>query len=129
MNKELKNAQSFRVPKERVWEILISILKKYPLKTIDEKRGLIKTELLKVPHFWLAPHQKEENFSGYSSVLEVKLDYKKPYSKIVIQKTVYHQKGFISFRKKVPFHSLEEEWILYRVAKELQIRSFLEKVQ
>ena len=78
----------------------MAVFKDYPLKTIDEQRGYIETEVLQADQFWKAPHQKSLDFSGYSSVILVSLEYKKPIARVFINKKIYKQKGFISQKKK-----------------------------
>ena len=124
---EMSNKQIFKAPREKVWEVLVEVLKSYPLKTIEEQRGFIETEVLKANQFWKAPHQKNQDFSGYSAQLIVKLDYKKPYARVFIYKKIYKQKGFISSKEEVLSDLLEENILLYRIARELQIRALLEK--
>lgn len=121
--KQYINSQSFVAPREPVWEVLVEVFKSYPLKNIDEKTGYIETEELKTNRFWKAPHQKHKDFSGYSSVITVRLSYKKPISRVFIDKKVYKQKGFISSKKRIPSDSLEETVLLYRIARELRLRS------
>lgn len=126
---EQSNSQTFNAPREKVWEVLVAIFKSYPLKTIDEQKGYIETEVLKADQFWVPPHQKNLDFSGHSSFIIVKLDYKKPIARVFISKKVYKQKGFISSKEEVPSDLLEENVLLYRVARELSIRSRLNKLQ
>lgn len=108
---------------------MVAVLKSYPLKTIDEQKGYIETEVLKADRFWKAPHQKNLDFSGYSSVIIARLDYERPIARVFIDKKVYKQKGFISSKKEIPSNLLEENLILYRIARELSIRSQLSKLQ
>ena len=123
------NSQLFQAPREKVWEVLVAVLKSYPLKTIDEEKGYIETEILGVDHFWLAPHQKNQDFSGYSSIIIIKLDYKKPVARVFIDKKIYKQKGFISSKEEIPSDFLEERVLFYRVARELSLRSQLSRLQ
>ena len=125
---ETANSQTFRASKEKVWEVLVTVFKSYPLKTIDEQKGYMETEVLEADRFWLAPHQKRNNFSGYSSVLKVRLDYKRPIARVFIDKKIYKQKGFISSKEEVPSDFLEESILLYRVARELRIKTLLDKI-
>ena len=126
---EQSNSQLFNAPREKVWEVLVAIFKSYPLKTIDEQKGYIETEILEADQFWVPPHKKHLDFSGHSSVIMVNLDYKKPIAKVFINKKIYKQKGFISSKEEVPSDLLEENIFLYRVARELKIRSRLNKLQ
>ena len=52
-------SQFFHAPRGEVWEVLVAVLKSYPLKTIDEQKGYIETETLGAELFWRAPHQKK----------------------------------------------------------------------
>jgi len=115
-------------PKEKVWEVLVSVLKSYPLKNIDEEKAYIETVELKSQLFWKAPHKKHQDFSGYSSVIRVQLEYQKPFSYVFVNKKVYKQKGFISSKEEVPSDQLEESLLLYRIGRELKIRSLLNRL-
>ena len=123
------NSQIFNAPRHKVWEALVAVLKSYPLKTIDEQKGYIETKVLQANHFWKPPHLKDFDFSGYSSVILVSLEYNKPIARVFIDKKVYKQKGFMSPKKEVPFNSLEENILLYQVARELAIRSKLDRIR
>ena len=122
---EKTNHRIFSAPKEKVWEVLVETLKSYPLKTIDEQQSYIETEALSGDRFWKAPHQKQKDFSGYSSVISLRLNYTPPLSRVFINKKVYKQKGFISSKKQIPSDFLEETVLLYQIARELKVRSKL----
>ena len=126
---DLLISQSFQVDREEVWGVLVAVFKSYPLKTIDEEKGYIQTEVLKANHFWKPPHEKNKDFSGYSSVITVRLSYKRPISRVFIDKKVYKQKGFISTKKEAPSDLLEETVLLYQISRELSIRSRLSRLQ
>ncbi len=121
--------QLFHAPRDEVWEVLVAVLKSYPLKTIDEQKGYIETEILGADLFWRAPHQKRLDLSGYSSVITVTLDYEKPVTRVFIYKKVYKQRGFISSKEEVPSDLMEENILLYRVARELNVRTRLNQLQ
>ena len=126
LNEDLAGSQSFIAPKEQVWKVLVAVFKSYPLKTIDEGRGYIETKELKGRQFWKAPHQKQEDWTGHSSVLVVRLSYNKPVARVYIDKKVYKQKGFISQKTEVPSDFLEERVLIYRIARELSLLSQIE---
>lgn len=121
------NIQYFKASKGQVWEALIFILKAYPLKIINEDNGYIETEILTSNHFWKAPHEEHKDFSGYSSILKIKLSYEQAYSVVFIDKKVYKQKGFISLKQEVLTNFLEEEILLYKLHRELKIRNYLKQ--
>ncbi len=123
------NSQAFYAPKDKVWEVLVAVFKAYPLKTIDDQTGYIETQTLKATRFWKAPHQKNQDFSGYSSVITVRLSYTKPFARVFIDKKVYRQKGFISSKEEIPSDSLEEAVLLYKIARELEVRSRFSQIQ
>lgn len=124
---EMSNQQVFRYPRETVWEVLVAVLKSYPLKTVDEQKGYIETEVLKADQFWKAPYQRNQDFSGYSSQLIVKMDYRRPDARVFVYKKIYKQRGFISSKEEVLSDLVEENILLYRIARELKIKAFLEK--
>ena len=124
---ENTNSQSFQAPREKVWQALVAVFKSYPLKIIDDHKGYIETEVLKANRFWKAPHMVNQDFSGYSSVITVRLSYEKPIARVFIDKKVYKQKGFISSREEIPSDLLEETVLFYRVARELSIQSQLNR--
>ena len=125
---DLRRGQVFQAPKEKVWEALVAILKSYPLKSIEEPKGYIETEEMKADRFWKAPHQKNQDFSGYSSVIKIRLSYREPFSKVFISKKIYKQKGFISAKKEIPSDFLEETVLLYRLSRELNLQSHLDSL-
>lgn len=125
---DMVNSRTFQAPREQVWRALVAIFKSYPLKTIDDQRGYIETKVLKATHFWRPPHLANQDFSGYSSVITVRLGYIKPLARVFIDKKVYKQKGFISSKKEVPSDLLEETVLFYRITRELSIQSQLSRM-
>ena len=123
------NSQAFQAPRDKVWEALVAVLKPYPLKIIDERLGYIETERLEAGRFWKAPYQKDRDLSGYSSVIKVRMSYRRSIAKVFIDKKVYRQKGFMSSQEEIPSDFLEETVLLYRLATELGIRSRLERLR
>ena len=122
---ETPNSLLLPVTKEKAWKTLVEIFKDYPLKTINEDLGYIETEVIKGSHVWKPPHQKKKDFSGYSYILQVSLQYNSPISTITINKKVYKQKGFISQKQEIPSDRLEETALLYQINRELEIQALL----
>ena len=125
---ESTNSLSVVANKEQAWKVLVEIFKNYPLKTIDEQLGYIETEVIKSANIWKAPHQKKKDFSGYSYMIKVNLNYKKPISTISINKKIYKQKGFISHKQEIPSDNLEETALLYKINRELEVQALLKKL-
>lgn len=120
---KVSRSAEFHSPKEQTWEALIYVLKSYPTKIIDRDKGYIETEELIGNNYWKAPHQKQLNTSGSRAVIKAQLTYKKPYSRVDIQKIIYMQSDFFSAAQEIPSDTLEEQKILYRVKRELYIKS------
>ena len=127
---ENSNSLSAPINKEKVWKVLVEIFKTYPLKTIDEQLGYIETEVIKSSNsqFWKAPHQKKKDFSGYSYILKVNLNYNRPISTVTVNKKVYKQKGFISQKQPAPSDHLEEISLIYQISRELEVQSLLKRL-
>ena len=119
---DMANSRVFQAPRERVWKTLVAVFKSYPLKTIDDQRGYIETKALKANRFWKPPHLADQDFSGYSSVITVRLSYTKPLARVFIDKKVYKQKGFISSQEEVPSDLLEEAVLFYKITRELSVQ-------
>ena len=94
------NSLFVSAPRNTVWEAMKEVFKSYPLKTVDKHLGVIETKELKGSKFWQAPHYEAPNTFGYSSVIVVRLSYRKPMVRIYITKKVYKQEGFMSLRRK-----------------------------
>lgn len=125
---EEQNTIFFEAPREKIWEVLVFVLKPYPLKTINEQKGYIETEVLKAGRFWKAPYERTKDLSGYTSSLMVKMDYKNSRARVSVYKKIYKQRGFISNKEEVFSDMIEEGILLYRIARELKIRSYLERI-
>ena len=122
--------QSFIAPREKIWEALVAVMKKrYPLKTIEDQKGFIQTKTLKGNQFWTAPHQKKQDFLGWRSHITINLDSSGPVSTVYVHKKIFKQKGFINTRQSIPSDQLEETVLLYRISKELGIRSRLNRIK
>lgn len=126
---ELINSQSYLASREKVWKVIVAVFKSYPLKSIDEEKGYLETEELKANQFWSPPHQENQDFSGYSSVIQVQLNYDHPLSWVYITKKIYKQKGFISSKMSIPSDQLEESIFLYRIGRELHLQTMLNKLK
>ncbi|MDE0091985.1 MAG: hypothetical protein OXN83_01715 [Oligoflexia bacterium] len=125
---ESPNSLSVAAKREKVWKVLVEIFKTYPLKIIDEQLGYIETETIKSSQVWKAPHQKKKDFSGYSYLLKVNLNYNKPVSTVTINKKIYKQKGFISKKQEIPSDHLEETALIYQIARELEVQALLRRL-
>lgn len=121
----LNHQEKYAFSRTQTWKALVSILKSYPIKTIDAQKGYIETKTLKGNDFWKAPHKKNKNTNGLSAVIKIYLFYKKPYSIVEIQKEVYQQTSFFSDPKKIKSDLLEEQSLFYRLERELSIRKHL----
>ena len=125
-----ERTQSFMAPREKVWEVLVAVMKKhYPLEIIEDQKGFIRTKTLKGNQFWKAPYQKDQEFFGWSAHITVNLDVSGPVSTVYVYKKVFQQKGFIRAKEEIPSDHVEETVLLYRISKELGIRSRLNRIQ
>lgn len=117
----LSNSIKVEASREKTWESLVSILKAYPIKIIDQSNFYMKTETFKGEKFWKAPHQQNLEPRGLKYFLEVRVTGNKSFSQVEIIKTIYKQKSFFSTAKKIPSDLLEEHSLLYRLKRELYI--------
>ncbi|MCY4321783.1 MAG: hypothetical protein OXC37_05215 [Bdellovibrionaceae bacterium] len=122
------NSLSVPISRYKVWKILVEIFKTYPLKTIDEQLGYIETEVIKSGNIWKPPHQKQKDFSGYSYILKINLNYTKPISSVTIRKKANIQKGFLSKKQEIASDGLEEASLIYKINRELEVQSILNKL-
>lgn len=106
----------------------MEVFKSYPLKTTDEQNGVIETQELRGSKFWQAPHYDNPDTFGYSSVISVRLSYRKPVARIYITKKIYKQEGFMSQKEEILSDLLEESILLYKIDRELNMRARLKKL-
>ena len=121
------NSISLMAEQQEVWKTLIKVLKSYPLKSIDKKSGSIETKIIKGSNIWKAPHKSHKDFYGYSYKIIAKLSYNPPLSIVTIEKKAYRQKGFLSEKKEVASSLLEEQALLYEIAREIELKQLLDQ--
>ena len=126
LDQEPENTRVFKAPKGMVWEILIKVLKPYPLKKINEEEGVIETELVRTGDIW---KPVRNNKSSLPYTLSIHLYRQGSYSKVVILKQLRKQRDFFSKTTFVPSDLLEEEELLYRIAREIRIQKMIKKLK
>ena len=124
----LSNSISLVEERQKVWKTLIKVMKAYPLKNIDKKAGYIETKIIKGPDIWKPPHKTDKDFYGHSYKIMAKLTYREPLSTVNIDKKVYKQKGFLAEKKMISSDHLEEQALLYEVAREIELKNLLDKM-
>ena len=124
--------QTYETERETAWEALVQVFKPYPQKTVDAEGGLIETERLRGRHLFRPPPAVPEQTSGrFFYTLKATLREEEDEPEIVraqIRKTVSKQKDFFSDPESLPSDGFEEEALLYRLSREIQIRRLLDKI-
>ena len=125
-------AQIYEADKEAAWKALVQVFKPYPKKTLDAENGIIETERLRGRALFRPPQAVPGQLSGrffytLRAVLREKED-EPDMSRAQIRKTVSRQKDFFSEPEVLPSDLFEEEALLYRIDRELQIKHLVDKI-
>lgn len=103
----------------------------YPLRISNMDTALIETEVLKGSQAWFPAHSGTPPSPGFSYRLIVKIIKgnvgKKSAYKVSVQKLATLQRDFFSDPEKLPSDGLEEQVLLYRIDRELQIERGIRK--
>ena len=119
----------FHEEKSAVWEALQIVFKKYPKKDVQEETGLIETEALRGGLLW-PPKPFKTSALQKTYTLKASLIYEEEESAshVSIQKNIQSQKDFFSAPQTYPSDLLEEETLMYRLHREIQIKKLIQKL-
>lgn len=133
--------QTYFLSYDVVWRATQIALQNYPMRVNNIDAGIIETEPIKPfadggrsPLFWVAPYKANEPVgAGKSYFLRVHVTKgtagPNPAVRVNITKKLTNARDFFSDPTPLPSDGLEEQSILYRIARELQIEMALERVQ
>ena len=121
--------KQFEVEKNIAWEALIEVFKHYPKTTINEESGIIETEELRGSQIWEPAHTKKRMRGIIFYKLKAVLTNDDPsYIHARIRKTIKRKKDFFSKMEAIPSDLLEEQTLLYRLGREIQMKRLIEKI-
>ena len=126
--------QIFQANVGHVWRAVQLTLKDYPVQVSDLDQGIFETELIKGDKSWFPPHKIRPMFQNgrryriLVQVIEISLGNRSA-TKVIIRKEITLQRDFFSSPEPISSDGLEEEAILYRIGRELQLDQMLEKIQ
>lgn len=124
----------FQASMGHVWRAIQLTLKDYPTQVSDLDQGIFETELIKGDKSWFPPHKKKPMFQSgrryriLIQAIEISSG-NRPATKVRIRKEITLQRDFFSSPESIPSDGLEEEAVLYRIGRELQLDQILEKIQ
>lgn len=120
--------KEFEVEKEIAWEALLEVFKPYPKATISEESGFIETEELRGSQVWQPAHTKTQPSGIIYYRLKAVLTEDPPYTYVRIKKTSKRKRDFFSKPETVASDFLEEQALLYRLGREIQIKRLIQKI-
>ncbi len=101
------------------------VLEDYPIETENNEKGYLKTESIKNETVWKLPFDRDKHFNEFKYTIHIKLIKGKmdslPVVRVLVLKKIFTQKGFMSDPEQVPSDGLEEQTILYRIFREINI--------
>ena len=104
------------------------VFKKYPKKNINEEAGLIETETIRAGKIWSPVGVEKQRTSGISYTLRATLVQESPYIYATIKKILKSQRDFFSKPEIVESDLLEEQTLLYRLKREIEIKKLIKKL-
>lgn len=119
---------------ERVWRAVQIVLTNYPIAVNNLDAGILETDTIRVHKGWLRPEHPPIPPGGRFYTINVQVargsspSVGRPVVRVRVTKKVYIQRDFFSSKSEIPSDGLEEQVILYRIGREVQIDRGLEKV-
>ena len=114
---------------QKVWRAAMLALEDYPIEEENNEKGYLKTEPIDVETVWKFPFARNQDLKAAKYTLHVWLrkGYLKdqPTVKVQIVKKIMVQKGFMDEPERVPSNGLEEQGLLYRIMREINIEQAL----
>jgi hypothetical protein len=121
----------FAADYEEVWRAMQKALVSYPLQTNNVDQGVLETDELKLGQVWSAPFPRDRKQLIGRYRLKLKLTKGKAGGRtsmrVAVLKQIRHEKDFFSGEDLRPSDGFEEEAILYRIRRELEIESRVKK--
>lgn len=120
--------REYKASYEEIWRACQQSVISYPLKINNMEQGLIQTTILRSHVYFKPPHVEKKQAGGYRYDLNItlfKLGPKK--TKISIQKNLQLYRDFVSSPESRVSDGLEEENLLYRIQREVEIDRALVK--
>lgn len=118
---------------DQVWRATQIAMTQYPMYINNIDKGLLETEVIRGYHVWTPPFAPDSSTGGLRYRLSLRVvkgrSRKKTAIKVTIIKTIEKRKDFFSKPVPLPSDGLEEESILYRIKRELQIERALQRAQ
>jgi hypothetical protein len=115
----------FAADYNRVWKALQIALALYPVARNDMDEGIIETKSIEQDAIWKSPHPIDDNERSSKYRLTARAFpgslNGKPVVRVAIKKDIRYKTNFIDSSKALPSSGLEEEVLLYRVQRELEI--------
>ena len=120
--------KEFEVERNIAWEALVEVFKPYPKATINEEIGVIETEELRGFQVWQPAHQKKQEDGIIYYSLKAVLTEEPPYVFVKVKKTIKRKRDFFSKMEAVASDFLEEQMLLYRMGREIQVKRLIQKI-
>ena len=115
----------FPSPYSMVWQSIQIVVKDYPIKKSQSESGLVITKPIKGYSIWTPPPGSIKNKRNRHYTLKILLHKgiidDKPAVKVQVVKEEFIHKDFIEEAVPVSSNGLEEEVILYRIGRELNL--------
>ncbi len=124
--------QVFHASYEEVWRASQLALQNYPMRVNNMDLGLLETDVIRgFSSTWTPPHQTQNPSGGLAYKIVVKVVkgslQQKAAQQVSVFKDVSLQKDFFSDTQKKASDGLEEQSILYRITREIQIDRAIQK--
>ena len=126
-------SEFFNSDYDKIWRAVQRAISAYPLKVNNMDKGILETTTIEGESLYSKPHRKR---TSKTSAIKYSLKFNlvkgnmgdKSAVKVIIKKTKFHTSNFFSGKKELASDGLEEQAILYRIKRELQVEQILERV-
>ncbi|MBT4761709.1 MAG: hypothetical protein HOO06_08445 [Bdellovibrionaceae bacterium] len=117
---------------DRVWRATQIALGPYPLKVNNLDAGEIETASISKDNVFQKAHKKYNANVATKYFLKVNLIKGKANGKsvvkVIVKKQKHHNTNFFAGKKALPTDGIEEQMVLYRIKRELQVEKILDKI-
>ena len=127
-NSSYAKSRVFVEKKDILWPAIEKAMSGYSVKNNNIENGIFETNFVTGKAMWKEP-QAEKTYLGYSSriVLRLLKSKKREAYKLIIKKIMKYKPDFFSEEKFVESNGIEEQVILYRINRELEIHNKINK--
>lgn len=124
-------SQIFYASFDEVWTAVNLVMQPYPLRISNRDKGTLETDVFRGFQTWTPPYAPNSATAGESYQITIHVvrgnTQGAAATKVLIEKDIKLQKDFFAEAATMPSDGMQEETILYRIGREIQIHRAIVK--